>query len=280
MYGGGGGEFRGQRLSTILNSAMGAVATDSTAFIDFDSIPEDGISLSDSISYVLSPKANSLRLILEDEFERILDVVARRTVRQTFSGLLRALPQPPSFLVTMLPRPENIPIPIILPRIQEGKENGFMDENSLLANTRPPESSSMSSFSVLERIDITSGGPPVSTFATPSAIVESGFPELNREEELYLLSMEDAFSVIFGDEINIESLLSPNKIINYIFQSIGLDMPAQIGNDETVDSRANEVWEAIGGLSNDELSQLQQSIAKVSNGVLRMLFSRMQSALL
>lgn len=56
LYGAGnqGGTLRADRLRVILNSAMGRVAQTSDAFVDFDSIPEDGVSLAEALSYLVS----------------------------------------------------------------------------------------------------------------------------------------------------------------------------------------------------------------------------------
>jgi len=57
LYGAGTGEgtIRADRLAAIINSAMGRVVQNSSAFVDFDTVPEDGVSLSEGLSYILSP---------------------------------------------------------------------------------------------------------------------------------------------------------------------------------------------------------------------------------
>jgi aarF domain-containing kinase len=50
--------MQGTRLSVLLNSALGVVSRQTGgAFVDFDSIPEDGVDLTTSVKFLLSPKA-------------------------------------------------------------------------------------------------------------------------------------------------------------------------------------------------------------------------------
>ena len=66
---GGGSILQGKRLAVMLNSAMGVVARDAGegVFVDLDTIPEDAISLQDGLRYLLSPRGDSLRGLLEKE---------------------------------------------------------------------------------------------------------------------------------------------------------------------------------------------------------------------
>ena len=82
LYGGAAGAaagdaLRGQRLSVLLNSAMGVVAETGDAFVDFDSVPEEGVKLREALGYLLSPEAESLRGLLEDEAVTATDLLGR-----------------------------------------------------------------------------------------------------------------------------------------------------------------------------------------------------------
>merc|ERR1719491_2119076 len=72
LYGGGAGGMTGKvtptRLASLLNSAAGLVAKQEGAvFIDLDAVPEEGLSLEQGLTFVLSPKAASLRTLLGTE---------------------------------------------------------------------------------------------------------------------------------------------------------------------------------------------------------------------
>ena len=62
LYGGGAGGMTGKvtptRLASLLNSAAGLVAKqEGAAFVDLDAVPEEGLSLEQGLSFVLSPEA-------------------------------------------------------------------------------------------------------------------------------------------------------------------------------------------------------------------------------
>lgn len=48
------GQMKATRLSTLLNAALGFVAEAQAGFIDFDSVPDDGATLSDAVAFLLS----------------------------------------------------------------------------------------------------------------------------------------------------------------------------------------------------------------------------------
>jgi aarF domain-containing kinase len=48
------GQIQSTRLSTLLNAALGYVADVQGGFIDFDSVPEDGATLQDTVAFLLS----------------------------------------------------------------------------------------------------------------------------------------------------------------------------------------------------------------------------------
>ena len=61
------GGLQTTRLNVLLNSALGIVAKNNGAAIDFDTIPENGVDFSTALRFLLGEKASSLRVILEEE---------------------------------------------------------------------------------------------------------------------------------------------------------------------------------------------------------------------
>ena len=54
------GQMKATRLSTLLNAALGYVADVQGGFVDFDSVPQEGATLSDTVSFLLSAVRFSL----------------------------------------------------------------------------------------------------------------------------------------------------------------------------------------------------------------------------
>jgi hypothetical protein len=177
------------RLLALLNNAAGSVCTqEGAAFVDLDTVPEDGLSVKDGLKFLLSDKAVSLRALLEKEVDTGVDVLSRQIFRRAFSEALVALtpPQPPAlpFLGDVFPRPpalDEIPLPLLLPGIGENGQN------------RP----SMSLLSLKEFTDLVA-------------------PELNQDEEIFAIGLADGAREFFGDEIGDflkgERVLSPQSI--------------------------------------------------------------------
>jgi len=159
LYAGGG--LKTSRLSVLLNGALGVVArTQGGAFIDFDSIPEEGVPLEEAIKYLLSDKARSLRNILADEVENAADVLLRQSLRKGFSAFLNNLPRPP-FISSFLPSPETVPTMFLLP---------------------------------------TASGTPQPVLRPPQELLEVVAPKLTREEELYAISLVDLIKSALGED--------------------------------------------------------------------------------
>lgn len=169
LYGGAAGAaagdaLRGQRLSVLLNSAMGVVAETGDAFVDFDSVPEEGVKLREALGYLLSPEAESLRGLLEDEAVTAADLLGRQASRRAFNRAVNALPTLP-----FLPRADQLPLPLPL----------------------PPRDS-----------DVGSSNPaPQLALVAPAAALEALAPPPSREEELYALSLVDLARVALGPEV-------------------------------------------------------------------------------
>jgi len=165
------GSIKFNRLLALLNNAAGAVATqDGAAFVDLDTVPEDGLSFSAGMKFLLSNKAESLRNLLESEVDNIVDITTRQILRQGLSAAIIALspPRPPALpffgdIFPPSPKLGEISLPILLPAT-----NG---------NT-----ASVGMLTLKEFIDIIA-------------------PKLSQEEEIYALSISDAVGELFGQEV-------------------------------------------------------------------------------
>lgn len=179
-----GGAFKFTRLIALLNNAAGESAVggaDGGAFVDLDAIPEDGgISFADSLKYLLSDKAESLRTLLEGEVDTLVDVLLRQIVRRGASEAIvaLALPRPPSLpffddllsrFVPSPPKVEEIPLPLLLPSLTSSGS-------------------------------ITTDTPSVGIL-TINDFVDLVAPKLNRDEELYALSLSDAADEFLGEDL-------------------------------------------------------------------------------
>lgn len=161
---GNGGNLSTARLSTLLNGALGVVAKNQGGvFVDFDSIPEDGVALEVAIKYLLSEKSRSLRNLLATELENVADLLFRQGTRKAFSALSTNVPRPP-LLASFLPKFEETPGPVLLP---------------------------------------TASGQPVAALKTPQEVIEALAPKLSREEELYVLSIVDLIKCTVGDDAGV-----------------------------------------------------------------------------
>lgn len=176
LYSSGDGDagLKLSRLLSLLNNAAGStVVKEGAVFVDLDAVPEDGISFSNGLKFVLSEKAESLRRLLEPEVDAIVDVLTRQLFRKAASEAIIALtpPRPPAlpFLGDILPpspRLDSIPLPFLLPSSGEG------------GLSRP-------SVAVL----------------TWSELTDAIAPKLNQDEEIYAVSLSDAAREFFGDDV-------------------------------------------------------------------------------
>lgn len=165
------GSIKFNRLIALLNNAAGSVSTqDGAAFVDLDAIPEDGLSFSSGLKFLLSDKAESLRNLLQSEVETVVDVLTRQVVRQGLSEAIIALSPPrlPSIpflgdIFPATPKFDELPLPILLPPINENP----------------------ASFGML----------------TLNQFSELVAPKLSQEEEIYALSLSDAVGEVFGEEV-------------------------------------------------------------------------------
>mmetsp|Transcript_2976 Transcript_2976/g.5815 ORF Transcript_2976/g.5815 Transcript_2976/m.5815 type:complete len:874 (-) Transcript_2976:290-2911(-) len=171
----GGAGLTPARLAALLNSAAGIVAKqDGAVFVDLDAVPESGISLSQALSFLLSPSAGSIRKLLADEAFTAADLLLRQAMRKSVPAIASALPQPPRVPLPFIPPPPDpmqLQFPLFLPPQSGGS---FV----------PPR------------------------LTTASELLDIIAPRLTREEELYAISLvdlartslgEDAASLIAGD---------------------------------------------------------------------------------
>ena len=169
LYGGGAGGMTGKvtptRLASLLNSAAGLVAKQEGAvFIDLDAVPEEGLSLEQGLTFVLSPQAASLRVLLGTEATTAADLLLRQALRKSIPTLAAraSLPQLP--FLPPPPNPLEVPAPFLLP--SPGSPGGVR-----------------------------------AAFLAPGDVLEALAPKLSREEEIYALSLTDLSRSTLGREV-------------------------------------------------------------------------------
>ena len=176
LYSGGDGgkDLKFTRLLALLNNAAGSVSTqEGAAFVDLDTVPEGGLGFSEGLKFILSDKAESLRGLLENEMDGIVDILSRQLLRKGVTEAVVALtpPRPPSvpFLGDIFPaspKLDEIPLPLLLPNMGP---NG---------RTQP-------SVAVMTIKDVT----------------ELAAPKLSQDEEIYAISLAEAAEEFFGPEV-------------------------------------------------------------------------------
>lgn len=181
------GSIKFNRLLALLNNAAGSISTqDGAAFVDLDAVPEDGLSFTEGLKFLLSDKSESLRNLLESEVDNIVDIISRQIFRQGASEALVALspPRPPALpflgdIFPPAPKLDEVPLPILLPAT-----NGA---------SRP----SVGMLTLKEFNDLIA-------------------PKLSQDEEIYALGLADAIGELFGEEVaefvRGESVLSVKSI--------------------------------------------------------------------
>ena len=106
------GRIKPQRFSVLINSALNNVNTDTAAFIDLDTPPDQGAKLDEIVKFLVSDTAGSIKDTLVEEAVEAGDLVLREGVRRTYRGVKsRSALRPP----LGLPRPTvQLPIPPVL----------------------------------------------------------------------------------------------------------------------------------------------------------------------
>lgn len=79
------GRIKPQRFSVLINSALNNVNTESNAFIDLETPPEQGAELDQIVKFILSEQASSIKSTLIDEAIEAGDLVLREGVRRTYT---------------------------------------------------------------------------------------------------------------------------------------------------------------------------------------------------
>jgi len=181
-----GGALRGERLSVIINSALGVVAKSEAAFVDFDTVPEDGVPLGDAVKYLLSPQARSIRSLIEQEAVNGADLLLRQGARKAFSRFFASLPPQP---LPFLPKPEEIPAPVLLPT--RATADAARAAADAAAAGESPSSASTTPAAV---------GAVVPVLLRPGQVLDAAAPKLTLEEELYARSLVDLAEAALGRE--------------------------------------------------------------------------------
>lgn len=232
------GSIKFNRLLALLNNAAGAISTqEGAAFVDLDTVPEDGLSFADGLKFLLSDKAESLRNLLESEVDNIVDIITRQIIRQGVNEAVIALspPRPPALpflgdIFPATPKLEEVPLPIVLP-----PTNG---------NT-----ASIGMLTLREFTDIVA-------------------PRLNQDEELYALSLSDAIGELFGEEVaefvRGESVISV-KSVQLLFGGIrsGILSDTNLLNSENAKAvlgNVEPILSRVAGAGNGSSGNLEQKL--------------------
>ena len=183
---GGVGVVTPTRLASLLNSAAGIVAKkEGQAFVDLDAVPEDGVTPSEALKYILSDQAASLRALLATEAETAADLLVRQALRKSVPLLAAAIPQPPTLpFLPKPPEPLELPLPLLVP--EGGVRTLNIDGSSSAATIATAVASTAST------------SRPVLT--TGQALLEALAPPLSREEEIYAISLIDLLRNTLGEE--------------------------------------------------------------------------------
>eukprot|EP01038_Epipyxis_sp_PR26KG_P005416 gene5416-7504_t len=197
--------LQANRLSVLLNSALGIVKKSSDSFIDIDTIPEGSIDLKTAFKFILSPSASSLRNILIQEGVTALDILTRQGVRKSYSQIVSKLPKPPlpSFMMSLIAKPTEIKVPFFIPKYnivnEENNNNVEESENIKLSNN-------LADYKQIRM--------------TTDEFVDISCPKLSREEELYALSLTDLAIQSFGNDagviVNGNVLLDPSASTRFV----------------------------------------------------------------
>jgi len=221
------GSIKFNRLLALLNNAAGSVSTqDGAAFVDLDSVPEDGLSFDDGLKFLLSDNAESLRNLLETEVDYIVDILSRQIVRQAVNEAIISFtpPRPPSLpifgdIFPPSPKLDEVTLPILLPGV-----NG----------------SSSASIGML-------------TLKEFSNIIA---PKLNQDEELFALSLSDAAGELFGENVaeflrgeSVISVKSAQLILSGVRSGVLAD--SNLLSSDNAKNVLNSVGSLLSSLSRD-----------------------------
>lgn len=232
------GSIKFNRLIALLNNAAGAVSTqEGAAFVDLDAIPDDGLSLSSGLKFLLSENAESLRNLLQSEVENIVDVLTRQIVRQGFNEAIIAIspPRPPSIpllgdIFPPSPKFDEVPLPIILP-----STNG--------------NAASVGMLTLKEFSDLLA-------------------PKLSQVEEIYALSLSDAIGELFGEEVaefvrgeSLISVKSAQLLLSAVRSGILADTNLLSGDTaKTVLQNVGSLFDFIPGAGSESSAKFEEKL--------------------
>jgi hypothetical protein len=235
--------FKLTRLLALLNNAAGTVATqEGAAFVDLDSIPENGLSLDDSLRYVLSDEAESLRTLLEPEVDNIVDVLSRQVLRRAMDEAVLAFtpPRPPSLpllgdIFPPSPKLDQVPLPIVLPRVTVSSSD---TTNTSRRSQR------------ITNNNLFQQAPPSVAVMTLRELIDTAAPKLTQEEEIFAIGLAEGAQEFLGPDMASlfkgERVLSP-KTMQLVLDAVqsGALGQSQVLSSETARSVVNFVSTAI-----------------------------------
>lgn len=233
-----GSGFKVSRLLALLHNAAGDVGTQEAggAFVDLDAVPEDGsLTFADALKYLLSDRADSLRTLLEKEVDVVVDLLARQSLRRGAEELLRGptLPSPPSLpfvgnvlsrFVPTPPRLDDVRLPILLPATHG---------------------------------DASTTTTPTVGLLTPTEFLDKVAPRLDRDEELYALSLADAADEVCGSDVG--ALVRGESLLE-------LDTARLVLNTLRRTSTTTEEEDAVARTIRTVLSALGAALGGATNG--------------
>ena len=262
-----GDGLQATRLSVLLNSALGVVAKNTDAAIDFDTIPDEAVDIGTALKFLMGDKTSSLRAILEEEAITAGDILFRQASRKSFSTAVNNLPRPP-LISQFLPKIESLPLPVLLPSVN--------------------------------------GRQPVQALTTPAEALDIAAPKLTREEELYALSLTDLTTQTLGRDAAVivsgDTLVDPRaaaRTLLYIIlngeipalesvpaikqlSSALMNFVGGSGSVHDITSTSSEdgiqsISKGISDLNEQETKTLQEFASNVGSSVLEKVLDRLQS---
>lgn len=271
--------LQANRLSVLLNSALGVVAKRSDAFVDLDSVPDEAVGLGTSLKFLLGRQSNSLRNLLIDEAVTALDILMRQGSRKAYAQVFNNLPRPP-FIGRFLPQPDEVRIPFLIPRASfaaaalEYNRPAKAGEGGVIRSSLPTPA------------DLRNGATPV--FLTPKQLIEAAAPKLSREEELYALSLTDLAVQTLGEDagvvVNGNALLDPRATVRFLLSIAGsgqLKLPGGVSSllspsqlqaiskrIEPLVAQSNQNRESAADNGIDEVASVLASLAPEEEAVL------------
>jgi len=205
LYGGGGERkaLSPRRLAALVKGALGSVGkSEGSNFVDLDAVGTsassggdgtggDGDSPRELASLLLSSEGavTSLWRVLEPELLGAVDLLTRQASRRAATTAWGQIPRPRlPFLGTLGPAPQDVRGPLLLP--------SSPTMLSAVAAAASPADSEVASGDATP-----TGGVPRIAWASSVELVDALFPPLNREDELYALSLVDACSDLLGPDV-------------------------------------------------------------------------------